>query len=200
MKERVFIYDGSFNPVTLGHKKVAEELIKKHNANRVLMIPMPNFYKAYKPALIPVQERINMIRNLNIDKVGVLDISSMFLLENFSLKGVLDYLSSILDLELTPVIGSDVVADIENWYNGKELLEKYKILVIERKGYGINAIIEKSKFLQTYKENIIVSDIIPDAICSTDVRNRIDEYYEDQCEDLIAKSTFQYIKEHNLYI
>jgi nicotinate-nucleotide adenylyltransferase len=200
MGKTIYLYDGSFNPITLGHKLLINSLLKDYDAKKVFVAPMPNFYRAIKPELVDIQHRINMIKNLNIPGVEVLNISCLFNLETFSLKGLLDFLSRVLCLEIIPVIGLDVLADIENWYNGEELLQSYNVMVFNRNDDNLVEIVDNSKLLSKYKDKIIVTNIIANEISSTKVRNRIDQFYEDQCEDLIANSTFNYIKENNLYV
>ena len=53
------------------------------------------------------------------------------------------------------------------------------------------------KRFSEYKDNIIVSDVEPDSLSSTEVRNRI-KNNEDILE-LLDKEVYEYINKNNLY-
>ena len=92
------------------------------------------------------------------------------------------------------VCGADNLSYVDEWKNGIFLLENYKFLVIKRYTDDIDEILKR---YDKYRDNIIISDVEPDSLSSTEIRNRI-KNSEDILE-LLDRDVYEYIINNNLY-
>ena len=96
--------------------------------------------------------------------------------------------------EIYFVCGADNLSYVDEWKNGIYLLSNYKFLVIKRYTDDIDEILKR---FSKYKENIIVTDVNPNSLSSTEIRNKIKN-----CEgvlDYLDEDVYNYLYENKLY-
>ncbi len=192
---KIGIFGGSFNPPHKMHLNIALELINKHYVDKIVYVPTGSKYK-YKNNLLPDVNRKEMLEIL-VSKYEELSVS------DYELKSEVVYTYQTLKhfKELNPndeiyfICGTDNLSYMDKWMNSEEILNNYKILVIKREGEDIDELL--NKFCE-YRENIIVSDVIPYNISSTVIREKIKN--NENVDNLIDKDILNYIKENKLYI
>ena len=59
---KIGIFGGSFNPPHLGHKKMIADLILQHILDRVIIVPVGNYYN--KNEMVDFKDRYKMIKLL----------------------------------------------------------------------------------------------------------------------------------------
>ena len=96
--------------------------------------------------------------------------------------------------EIYFVCGADNLSYVDEWKNGIFLLENYKFLVIKRYTDNIEEILKR---FNKYRDNIIVSDVSPNSISSTEIRNRIQS--SEGVLDYLDSDVYNYLKKYNLY-
>ena len=177
---RLGIFVGSFNPVHEGHIKVANYLLENDYVDKVLMLPTPNYWD--KQDLIPVEDRLNMLRIYETDKIIIDDKHNNF---PYTYQ-VLRSLKEVYQDDLYLIIGADNIEHFDKWRNVDEILLN-KIIVLNRNNIDIN------KYLKNYpKEQFIpVTDFPFINVSSTEIRNG---KFKNLHPEVI-----KYIKEHNLY-
>ena len=192
---KIGIFGGSFNPPHKMHLNIALELINKHYVDKIVYVPTGSKYK-YKNNLLPDVNRKEMLEIL-VSKYEELSVS------DYELKSEVVYTYQTLkhfkelnpDDEIYFICGTDNLSYMDKWMNSEEILSNYKILVIKREGEDIDELL--NKFCE-YRENIIVSDVIPYNISSTVIREKIKN--NENVDNLIDKDILNYIKENKLYI
>ena len=97
--------------------------------------------------------------------------------------------------EIYFICGTDNLTYMDTWAKGIDILENYKILVIKRDTDDINEIIKR---LKKYQKNIIITDIIPNNISSTKIRNMIKDENKN-INDYLDLSVLNYIKRKKIY-
>ena len=122
---RLGVYVGSFNPVHDGHIHVASYLIDNNYLDRVLLVPTPGYWD--KKSLAPLEDRINMLKFYENDKLIVDTKHNNYQYTNEVMKAIEDD----YDDELYLIIGSDNLVKFHLWDNLSEL-KKYKIIVMRR--------------------------------------------------------------------
>ena len=65
-------FGGSFNPPTIAHERLAEEIADKFKLDKVYFVPVGNYYE--KTDLIDENKRLDMLKSIKTDKIDVLDI------------------------------------------------------------------------------------------------------------------------------
>ena len=191
---RIGILGGSFNPPHKMHFKMGLDLINKGYVDKIIYVPTGSKYK-YKNKLIADEHRFKMLE-LTIKN------DSRFEVSDYELKDYVVYTCYTLKYfkEMYPnddiyfVCGADNLSYVDEWKNGIFLLENYKFLVIKRYTDDIDEILKR---YDKYRDNIIISDVEPDSLSSTEIRNRI-KNSEDILE-LLDRDVYEYIICNNLY-
>ena len=98
--------------------------------------------------------------------------------------------------EIYFICGTDNLSYIDKWKRGDYILENYPLLIIKRNTDEISPLLEKYK---KYQDNIIVTNIHPVDLSSTDIRKLIKEDNKQELEKVLTKEVLDYIEEHNLY-
>lgn len=179
---RIGIYAGSFNPVHNGHIKVVNFLLEKDYVDQVLLLPTPSYWD--KQNLAPMQDRINMLKYFENEKVKVDTIHNHY---EYTYQVFRSLKKDYPNEELYLIIGSDNIEKFHLWEKVDELLEN-KIIILKRDNTKVE------EYLKRWNTNsfIYVKDFEPIAASSTNIRKEKDTSNLDE-------RVLQYIKEHKLY-
>ena len=183
---KIGILGGSFNPPHKKHIEIAQKLIDKNYVNKVITVPTGDNYLR-KDNLVPFEHRYNMLKLLERPGIEVSDISKV---DKYTYE-VLDYFNNGTD-EIYFICGLDNLNDLETWKNYQYILDKYKLLVIDRPGYYYDELIKKYN-----SNNIIKTDIEISSISSTTVRERLANSLD--VTDYLDDSVIKYINDNALY-
>ena len=96
--------------------------------------------------------------------------------------------------EIYFICGTDNLSYMDKWKNGLELLSNYKIFVIKRNGDNIDELLNK---YQQNMENIIVTDIEPNDLSSTLIREKI--RVGEDVSMYLDDDVYKYIKKNKFY-
>ena len=192
---KIGIFGGSFNPPHNMHKNIAKELIEKGYLDKVIFVPTGMKYE-YKNNLLNDKIRVKMLslmikdeKNMKISKYELKN-KTVYTYET------LNYIKKkYKDDEIYFICGTDNLTYMDTWAKGIDILENYKILVIKRDTDDINEIIKR---LKKYQKNIIITDIIPNNISSTKIRNMIKDDNKN-INDYLDLSVLNYIKRKKIY-
>ena len=61
-KKRIGILGGTFNPIHIGHIRLAQQAQKQENLDEVLFIPTGVSYMKDPKEILPAKERLEMVR------------------------------------------------------------------------------------------------------------------------------------------
>lgn len=129
---KIGFFGGCFNPPTNVHIDIANELIKSKVVEKVIFIPIGNFYKKHN--LIGIDKRCKMLQlsiknypNLEIDDFEknvkeTIYAADAFRLINNKYKGHDIYF----------IMGSDNYNKINLWKEYDEIIEKYNYIIVKR--------------------------------------------------------------------
>ena len=191
---RIGIFGGSFNPPHKMHYSIGVELLNKNYVNKIIYVPTGIKYK-YKNNLIANCHRVKMLELM-------IGNDERFIISDYELKDnnvftydTLDYFKKLYpDDEIYFVCGTDNLSYVDAWDRGFYLLENYKFLVINRCTDPVDRILER---FYKYKNNIIVSDILPNGLSSTEIRNKIKNTLD--ISDILNEEVINYNMFNNLY-
>ncbi len=201
MKEKklIAVFGGSFNPPLNSHFSIAEQIINEYeNIEKVIFVPVNSKYQ--KPGLLENEHRYNMLKL-------VCDKNSNFLVSDIEIKNDRQ-LYTIETLELLQkeypdniicfIIGTDNLKIFSKWWSAKELVSKFKILVVERDEDNMEEIIKKDEFLLENKNSFIkLKENIKSNISSSFVRDKLKR--NKSIRYLTPDEVYYYIKENDLY-
>lgn len=181
------VFGGSFNPPTIAHKKIVEELKKRFNPENIIITPTGDNY--HLKEMSNFTHRFNMCK-LAFPKCIILNHEG----QNKQYKqykgtlDTLDFLSQSYD-DLYFCMGADNLLSIKKWINYTKLLSKYKFIVFNRDRKDLIRFINEE--IIEYKDNIYIIDFEED-ISATKYRLTKDE-------NLLNKDVYDYIVKNKLY-
>ena len=131
VKERIGVFGGAFNPLTMAHLFIAEHLAEDY-VDRVLFLPVADDYP--KPDLAPAQHRLAMLQQ-------VLGANELFLISTleierqaatFTYDSLKELKAQFPQAELYFIVGSDHLKTIHTWGRSQELLAENRFILMVR--------------------------------------------------------------------
>lgn len=193
MSKRIGIYSGSFNPVHAGHISFALQAIKEAKLDLVYL--MPERYNPRKKDMEHFGHRVAMIRQAikPHNRLGLIESSEV----SFSVDKTLPKLQfKFKDDQLVFLFGSELVKDMANWPNIKQLLNKSELVVGIREGDDQD-LKERLKTLPTKPKQLYLIQSHAPGVSSRKVREALRKEQDGQG---ILTSVKRYSNRNWLYI
>lgn len=196
MKNKILIFGGTFNPIHNGHLILAENSINEEGFDKVVFIPTMNPY--YKDTL-DFDTRLKMLKMAikDNDKFAYSSIEKKYNLEG-KLYLILEKISKLSDDDVTILIGSDSLMNLDWWYKVDEILKKYKILVLKRDHEDEAIGMKINEYKEKYGADIKVLNNKRVEISSSMIREMIKE--GKSIKYLVNDEVEKFIKDENLYV
>ena len=198
-KKQIVVFGGCFNPPLNSHFSLAEQILNEYKQiEKIVFVPVNGKYQ--KQDLIENEHRFQMLKKV-CDKNEKFEVSTVELDSNRPLYTIetLEKMQEIYaNYEIGFIIGSDNLKELHTWKSPKELVENFKIYVLERDKDSMEQIIQQNEFLKQNNQNFIrAKNNITSNLSSTYVRNKIKE--GKSVKYLTPDEVIEYIKENNLY-
>lgn len=196
MKNKILIFGGTFNPIHNGHLILAEHCINEEGFDEVVFIPTMNPY--YKDTL-DFDIRLKMLKMAikDNDKFAYSSIEKRYNLEG-KLYLILEKISKLSDDDITILIGSDSLMNLDWWYKIDEILKKYKILVLKRDDEDEDISIKIAEYKEKYGADIKVLNNKKVEISSSMIREMIKN--GKSIKYLVRDDVEKFIRDENLYV
>ncbi len=196
----ICIFGGAFDPVHKGHIAIALSALKKYNFDKLLfMVSKEPPHKSNHTASFI--HRINMVQ-LAIsgfgDKFGVTDIEAKLKDLSYTYNSLSALKEIYANDNIYFLVGSDIFASIEKWYNYKKLFDLAYFIIGCRPGISFKNMIEsvpddiKKRIID--KDKIELFEIDSFNISSSEIRQSIKKYLE-----YLPSLVGEYIINNNLY-
>ncbi|MDD4969717.1 MAG: nicotinate (nicotinamide) nucleotide adenylyltransferase [Paludibacter sp.] len=190
--KRIGIYSGSFNPIHLGHQKLAEYLVDNELVDEVWFVVSPCNPLKKQEEVIDEYIRLEMlllaIRNQPRFKAS--DIEFTMPVPSYSIDTLHELTSQYPVFQFSLIIGSDNALVFDQWKDYAQLLEEYPVMVYPRHGYDFDSVAGKYPQMQLLQSPYF-------DISSTQIREYIVQK-KDVCQWL-HPSVCQFISDNNLY-
>ena len=194
---RIGIYGGAFNPVHKGHVKLAEEIKRKADLDKIIIIPSGVSPHKSSGGLIDSTHRLEMcslafegedyiISDLEIKREG----------KSYTVDTVTELKKIYPDDELFLIMGSDMLLCFDRWYRYEDILSMVTICATTRQG-DISLDELKKYSRDVLKKEVIIIDFEPFECSSTKVRNAL--LSGEDANELIPEKVLTYIRENSLY-
>lgn len=139
---QIAIFSGSFNPIHLGHQKLAEYLLDKNFVDEVWFVVSP--LNPLKDQVQQFDKRVRMDMVLaavgNNNRMRVSDVEFAMPVPSYTI----DTLKKLTELypqhQFSLMIGSDNAVIFDQWKDYRQILETYPVLVYPRKGYDFSTV------------------------------------------------------------
>ena len=190
--KRIGIYGGSFNPIHVGHVKLAKALLRLADLDAVWFVVSPlNPFKAQSSNLLDDDKRLEMVEETLRDEEGLEASDVEFHLARPSyMLHTLRYLSvTYPQYEFVLLIGADNWVAFDRWYGYEEILNRYPVVVYPRRNAPMNIEslpacvkivntplldISSTEIREKVKLGLSVRGLVPDQIY-----DKVIEYYKD---------------------
>ena len=196
----VGVLGGTFDPIHLGHLKIAEEARRQLALDRVLFVP------AGRPALktdriiTPAHHRIQMVR-LAIAGKPYFELSALEVGRPGASYTVdtLVLLRERLGMEakIFFIAGMDSLLELPEWRETARLVKLCRLVVFPRAGYKKPNLKILEASIPGLIRSVIWLDMEPVDISSTDIRGRVARGLP--IRSMVPDAVEIYIKEHQMY-
>jgi nicotinate-nucleotide adenylyltransferase len=192
-KRRIGIYSGSFNPIHVGHQRLAQYLIDNQLVDEVWFVVSPCNPLKKQDDIIDEYIRLEMLL-LAIKQqphFKASDIEFTMPVPSYSIDTLHELTSQYPDYRFALVIGSDNALVFDQWKDYTQLLNEYPVLVYPRHGYDVESV--KGKYPQM---QVLQSPYFD--ISSTQIRRFIAQ--KKDVSQWLHPSVSQFISDNNLYL
>ena len=186
---------GTFNPIHIGHLKIASKVLDIFNLAKVIFIPSGNPPHKNKGEIIDAAHRLKMIKLAinNYKKFEVSDIEIKRKGKSYTLDTIEQIKETYgINTDIYFIAGADSALDLPNWKEPLKILSLAHFVAVERPEFSLEGLNEK------YRKRIITVGGISINISSSDIRRRIRE--GKSIRFLVPRKVEEYIRENKLYI
>jgi len=205
------IFGGTFDPIHLGHIKIAEQVLQTCHLQKVLFIPCYQPHHRIKPIASPTQ-RLQMVQlaikdyaNFDVDDREIKRQGISFMFNTLqSLRQ--DYPHNSLCL----ILGYDSFATLDKWHQWQELINYTNLIVVNRPDtennlsepiknlLKTNEIFDATK-LQTKSHGLIYQlNITPIPISATEIREQLQQ--QKTPINTLPTKVYEYIIAKKIYL
>ena len=189
---KLAVLGGSFDPIHNGHVAMAEFVLKKGLANRVVVIPA--YQSPFKSgSTASPQARLTManLAFAHNDDVQVDDIEILRQGPSYMVETLHQLHEANPDCTLRLIVGADNVGGFFKWKEPLEILLLAEILVLGRQGNPINIPTE-------HRESFLLHPEFDMRMSSTEIRVMLAD--RSSASDFLPPAVAQYIQSNELYL
>ncbi len=202
-RRNIALFGGTFDPIHLGHTRVAEAAAQQIEAERVVFIPARcSPLKGFLPHATD-EDRLHMIELAirHHDRFSVSDCELRRPAPSYTLHTVEYFQQEYGDeTSLYWLLGADSVNDLLLWHRIEDLIDACHLAVMVRGGYEKPTFDRHREALGRERVEKLRRDVMETPameISSTEVRKRLADGRG--TSDLLDPAVQQYIHEHRLY-
>ena len=207
---KIGIFGGTFDPIHIGHLRVAEEFAAAFDLDTVLMMVAATPPHREPPVASPL-DRLNMVQ-LAVQGSPVLEASDIELVRqgpSFTLDTVEDVRRAAKGDLVWMALGGDAYALIQSWHRPGDVLAQVHLVVLTRPGYPVDlmaSLPEELSGCYTLKGDSYFHDsgaslrtlqVSPLDVSSSMIRETA--LAGGSIEELVTAEVLQYIREKGLY-
>lgn len=192
LQGRVGLFGGAFNPIHVGHLRVAEEALRQFELERVVFIPTA--HPPHKEVEVPGELRLRMVELAVAGRPGF-EVSRI----EVDCPGPAYTVDTVERMKrrypqgVVYIVGADAFAGITTWKDYQRLLRSCPFIVAPRKGID-PAIFQRPPYDQA---EIHLLEMEPFEVSSSEIRQRYREGLP--VEGLVPEPVDRFIREHGLY-
>lgn len=210
MRKKIGIFGGTFDPIHIGHLRMALELKEQLGLAEMRLLPCHQPPHRDAP-WVSSEQRAEMLR-IALQNCPELQLDERELQRNkpsYTYDTLLELRAELGDeVSLVLCMGADAFAGLPNWYCWQELIGLAHIVVIARPGWAIPELGEARDLLVTHQAEMKSLDYKPAGsivLCSprllpisaTEIRAQINA--GDSAQFLVPDAVWNYIKTNQLY-
>lgn len=206
----IAILGGSFDPVHIGHLRVAIEVRDHFQLEQVRLVPCGN-PPHREPFIATAEQRLRMLEIAVGEEQGLIVDDRELRLEriSYTVDTLYDLRNEFVDQAIALIIGADAYQHLNTWYHWQQLFELAHLIVVCRPGYQIasnsevtdyvaNRITEQPEQLQQHLAGMVYFLEIPALdISSSRIRQLIAA--NKSYRYLVTQTVRDWIESHQIY-
>jgi len=197
---RIGLFGGTFDPIHLGHLRLAEAALREANLDRVMFLPagLPPHKQAGAKAT--GQDRFDMVR-------AAIEDRDEFMLSDYDLKRegrayTVDTMRHFREVYPDDrwyfIIGGDSLSNLLKWNRAEELVRENAFIAMVRPGFEEETALRAAEELRSrYGTEIILLKNTAIEVSSTLIRDR--QKAGQSCRDLMPGGAEQIMRSRRLY-
>ena len=185
------IFGGSFNPIHVGHTRLAQWIVEHGYAQKIWLMVSPQNPLKVNFELAPEEMRLRMARAAveGIEGVEVSDFELSLPRPSYTWVTLRELARQHPNEEFALVIGADNWNHFDRWANYQEIVSNYQILVYPRSGCEIEG---------PLPQNVVPIPAPLFPFSSTDVRRAIRA--RRSAEAMLSAKVYDIIRQEKLYL
>lgn len=191
---RIGIFGGAFDPVHLGHKKIADSFLGSNIIDKLLILPTPVSPHKESDSQTDFSHRYKMLKLAfrGNDRIDVSDLESHLPTPSYTLRTI-EHLQEKNPLDTYFLcIGEDSLASFQSWWHYRDILSKVPLIVAKR------PCVNSSDISRDILEQAIFVDHEQVDVSSTEIRKKA-QNSDETLNTLVPKAVAMYIMQQNLY-
>jgi len=211
---RIGLFGGTFNPIHLGHLRVAEEAREALNLAQVVFIPAADPPHKEREGIAPFADRLAMVRLAVAEHPGfaVSDCEAERDAPSYSLYTIRRFREEAGgESDIFFIIGADAFAEITTWHRWEEVLAETTFVLMTRPGHEVKNPADalpaaqavryrdcgEGRFVRDGGGGVIFLPVSRLEISASDLRRRVREGRS--AHFLTPPAVLRYLAEHRLY-
>ncbi len=200
MSRAIGIFGGTFDPVHLGHRFIAEQALKAVSLDKLIIVPAKVPPHKTASGLTSEQQRLDMCR-LAFDPLEKTEVSDFELTQegkSYSYNTVRHFKELYPEDTVYFIMGSDQLLTFEKWYRYQDILAMSNIIALSRDdSVAADEMKAYAERLCGDADKVTVLEVEPFELSSTEIRDRLKA--GQPCDKLLDPKVLDYISENKLY-
>lgn len=193
------VFGGSFNPIHLGHVKLALAAKKVASLDRIILIPTGITPHKSNDEMVDSYHRLQMCRLAcsDFDYIEVSDIEINREGKSYTYQTLNSLKEIYPDDSFYMIVGSDMYLTLQSWKHADSFLKGLNIISDFRNNAESNIMQRQSKLLEKSGARSFFIDKPVMDVSSSDIRSKLKN--KEDVSSLLDPKVLDYIKKHNLY-
>lgn len=200
MSTAIGLFGGTFDPVHLGHRYLAEAAVREAGLDRLIIMPAKIPPHKADAKIVSGEQRLEMCRLAfaDLDKAEISDYELGLEGKSYSYNTVRYLKDRYPDSRICFIMGSDQLEVFDTWYRWQDILEIADLIVLSREdSLDSDKLKKKAARISDKPGKITVISVEPFEISSTKIREMIGN--NEDCSCYLDKKVIEYIKANGLY-
>lgn len=166
---KIGLYSGSFNPIHLGHTRLAQYMLEHTDLDEVWLVVSPNNPLKEQAGLLDEALRLQLCQwaTAGMEGIRCSDVEFALPKPSYTITTLRTLTQRYPEHRFALIIGSDNMAVFDRWREWETILRDYPIYVYPRKGDDMNALRSR------YPEMHVVENAPLMPVSSTEIRRKI---------------------------
>ena len=199
MTKNIGILGGTFDPIHMGHIKLAEVALKELSLDGVMFIPSGVSYMKDNVSESSVRYAMTKLAVKDYPSFCVSDIEVTRTGNSYTYETLETLSRDNPDTDFYFIVGADSFLNLDKWKFSGRILRAASLAVLKRDHVPDSVLLSKAAdYKRIFNAKVFFLNAPEIDISSTNVKKLIKN--GEAAEDLLPPSVYNYIKEHKLYI